>query len=106
MLSVFAARRMVKRAATLTSFALETMADAPDLLIADLHLDHGSLGIDVIDALRLACSRQIPAVIITADRSDKALRLAEDYKCQLLNKPLKPAHLRALLSHMLENETL
>jgi Na+/proline symporter/signal transduction histidine kinase/CheY-like chemotaxis protein len=79
--------------------ALERVARAgrvPDLVLADLHLD-GEDGLEVIEALRNAWGRPVPAALVTADR-DPTLRLAaRARRTQLLLKPVKPAALRALL---------
>ena len=69
----------------------------PDLVLADLHLDEGPDGLDVVDALRHTWNRVVPAALITADR-DPTLRLrARARQVELLHKPVKPAALRALL---------
>lgn len=69
----------------------------PDLVLADLHLDEGLDGLDVVAALRRTWDRAVPAALITADR-DPMLRLrARGQQVELLHKPLKPAALRALL---------
>ncbi len=80
--------------------ALEEIARVsrlPDLVLADLHLDDGPDGLDVVDALRRTWNRVVPAALITADR-DPMLRLrARARQVELLHKPVKPAALRALL---------
>ncbi|MBL6614131.1 MAG: PAS-domain containing protein [Reyranella sp.] len=69
----------------------------PDLVLADLHLDEGPDGLDVVGALRQAWGRAVPAALVTADR-DPTLRLrARARQVELLHKPVKPAALRALL---------
>ncbi|MGD9884704.1 MAG: NahK/ErcS family hybrid sensor histidine kinase/response regulator [Reyranella sp.] len=69
----------------------------PDLVLADLHLDDGPDGLDVVEALRRAWDRTVPAALVTADR-DPTLRLrARARQVELLHKPVKPAALRALL---------
>ncbi len=69
----------------------------PDLVLADLHLDEGPDGLEVVDALRRAWGRAVPAALITADR-DPTLRLRTRARnVELLHKPVKPASLRALL---------
>ena len=82
------------------SEALEQVARAgrlPDLVLADLHLDEGPDGLEVVGALRQAWGRAVPAALITADR-DPTLRLrARTRNIELLHKPVKPASLRALL---------
>ena len=69
----------------------------PDLVLADLHLDDGPDGLEVIASLRQRWARAVPAALITADR-DPTLRVtARAHQVELLHKPLKPAALRALL---------
>jgi signal transduction histidine kinase/CheY-like chemotaxis protein len=69
----------------------------PDLVLADLHLDDDSDGLEVVEALRRAWGRTVPAALVTADR-DPTLRLrARARQVELLHKPVKPAALRALL---------
>jgi signal transduction histidine kinase/CheY-like chemotaxis protein len=86
-------------AVTSQAEALERVAGAgrpPDLVLADLHLD-GEDGLEVIEALRTAWRRPVPAALVTADR-DPTLRLrARARQVELLHKPVKPAALRALL---------
>ncbi len=69
---------------------------APNGLLVDYHLDHGN-GIEAIIALRRACG-DLPAIMITADRTPAVREQARAQGIQLLNKPLKPAALRALLA--------
>jgi CheY-like chemotaxis protein len=68
----------------------------PNGLLVDYHLDHGN-GIEAIVALR-ARYGDLPAILITADRSPAVRERARAEGIQLLNKPLKPAALRALLA--------
>src|SRR5665647_2643884 len=68
----------------------------PNGLLVDYHLDHGN-GIEAIVALRERCG-DLPAILITADRSPAVRERAQAEGIQLLHKPLKPAALRALLA--------
>ncbi len=72
-------------------------AVTPDVVIADYHLDKGD-GIEAILALRRHLGVELPAVLLTADRSPHVNEDAAARGIRLLNKPLKPAALRALLS--------
>ena len=79
--------------------ALEAVAKSatpPNGLLVDYHLDQGT-GIEAIAALR-ARYGDLPAILITADRSPAVREQARDGNIQLLHKPLKPAALRALLA--------
>nr|WP_225778157.1 NahK/ErcS family hybrid sensor histidine kinase/response regulator [Pseudomonas sp. Marseille-Q3773] len=74
---------------------------APELILADFHLDHGVVGCEVVRHLREHFGHAIPAVIITADRSDQCRRSLHKLGAPLLNKPVKPGKLRAVLSQLL-----
>jgi len=74
---------------------------APELILADYHLDHGVVGCDVVRHLREYFDQVIPAVIITADRTDQCRRSLQRLDAPLLNKPVKPGKLRAVLSQLL-----
>jgi len=69
----------------------------PGGLLVDYHLDHGN-GIEAVAELRRLFGAEIPAVLITADRSAGVRETARACAIQVLNKPLKPASLRALMS--------
>jgi len=68
----------------------------PNGLLVDYHLDQGN-GIDAILALRRRCG-EVPAILVTADRSPAVREQARVHGIQLLHKPIKPAALRALLA--------
>lgn len=82
--------------------ALEVLDErAPDLLLVDYHLDLGVTGSEVVQALRVHFALDIPAVMITAERSDECRLHLQALKVPLLNKPVRPGKLRAVLSQML-----
>jgi CheY-like chemotaxis protein len=69
----------------------------PDGLLVDYHLDDGD-GIAAIGRLRDRFGADLAAILITADRSPRVRADARANHIQVLNKPLKPAALRALLT--------
>ncbi|MBR1220974.1 hybrid sensor histidine kinase/response regulator [Bradyrhizobium sp. U87765 SZCCT0131] len=72
-------------------------ADGPITgLLVDYHLDRGN-GVAAIRDIRSRFGRRIPAILITADRSPGVRAAAAGEGIVVLNKPLKPAALRALL---------
>ena len=77
------------------------MGQAPELILADYHLDHGVVGCEVVRHLREHFQQVIPAVIITADRTDQCRQSLQKLDAPLLNKPVKPGKLRAVLSQLL-----
>ncbi|MEK1941211.1 MAG: NahK/ErcS family hybrid sensor histidine kinase/response regulator [Pseudomonas sp.] len=74
---------------------------APELILADFHLDHGVTGCQVVQHLREHFGQTIPAVMITADRSNHCRQELQTLGAPLLNKPVKPGKLRAVLSQLL-----
>jgi CheY-like chemotaxis protein len=78
------------------AYAAIAQGPVPAGLVVDYHLDDGN-GIEAIRALR-ARYGDLPAILITADRTPEVRREAEAVDIQVLYKPVKPASLRALLS--------
>jgi signal transduction histidine kinase/CheY-like chemotaxis protein len=65
-------------------------------LLVDYHLDRGN-GVAAIRDIRHQFGEHIPAILITADRSPHVRAAAREERIAVLNKPVKPASLRALL---------
>ena len=61
----------------------------PDCIIADYHLDRGT-GVEAIQSLRKRNGRTLPAILITADRSQEVRELAKTMQIEVLQKPVKP----------------
>jgi len=72
-----------------------------DLIVADYHLDGDLRGDIEIANLREIAGRTIPAAVITADRGEEVKARIAAEGLPLLNKPVKPAQLRALLRTLL-----
>lgn len=72
----------------------------PHVILADYHLDNNVVGLDVIAAVRARLNPSMEAVLITADRSIEVKQEAIKHGITILNKPLKPAALRVLLSNV------
>jgi CheY-like chemotaxis protein len=71
----------------------------PDIVIADYHLD-GESGLDVIARLRASHGDSLPAVLVTADRSNEVRVAAGALDIPVINKPLKPAALRSIMARV------
>jgi len=87
-----------------TSDALErirALDDIPDAIVADLHLDNGETGIEAVERICTEIKTRVPAIVVTADYSDKAAHLVSSMGYELLKKPVKPAEMRSLLSFLL-----
>jgi Na+/proline symporter/signal transduction histidine kinase/CheY-like chemotaxis protein len=80
--------------------AFEAIRDSghrPDALLVDYHLDEGN-GIEAVTALREHLGDEIPAALVTADRSPAVRDSARAKDIQVFNKPVKPAAMRAFLA--------
>ncbi|RVU31160.1 NahK/ErcS family hybrid sensor histidine kinase/response regulator [Neptunomonas marina] len=73
---------------------------APEVILADYHLDHGKVGTDAIVWLREQFGLALPAAVLTADRSADCRAEFKRLALPVLNKPVKPSKLRALLTHL------
>ena len=75
--------------------AIEAAGGRVTGLLVDYHLDRGN-GVAAIRDIRRRFG-DIPAILITADRSPHVRAAAREENVAVLNKPVKPASLRALL---------
>jgi len=71
----------------------------PDIILADYHLD-GENGFDAIRTLKKIHGFATPAILITADRSGEVRQAAELMEVPVINKPLKPAVLRSMMTRL------
>jgi DNA-binding NtrC family response regulator len=73
---------------------------APDIIITDRQLAENENGIDVvqamIDSLKLDCE----VIVMTADTTPEAIRQTSLSGFKALNKPVKPAQLRIVISNL------
>ncbi|MCC7250731.1 hybrid sensor histidine kinase/response regulator [Hyphomicrobium sp.] len=72
----------------------------PEIILADFHLDAGESGLTAVARLREAAGAAIPTVVITADHSREVSEAVAAAGCEILRKPVKPAELRALITHL------
>jgi signal transduction histidine kinase/CheY-like chemotaxis protein len=87
---------IAKADAASTVQAIDGDGRRPTGFVVDYHLDRGH-GIAAIADLRARYGQDIPAILITADRSPKVREAARDAEISMLNKPVKPASLRAII---------
>jgi len=76
--------------------AIEAAGGRVTGLLVDYHLDRGN-GLAAIRDIRRRFGDSLPAILITADRSPHVRAAARDEQIAVLNKPVKPASLRALI---------
>jgi CheY-like chemotaxis protein len=71
----------------------------PDIVLADYHLD-GKTGLEIISQLRAIHGEDLPAVLVTADRSSEVRAAAGRLDVPVISKPLKPAMLRSMMARV------
>ena len=88
-----------------TLSALNSAKDwEPDLIIADQHLNNNERGTSIIRIVRQLIGRRVPAVVVTADPSERLWKMADQGRLEVMQKPIKPAQLRALMMHLNSRE--
>lgn len=83
---------------------LEELGRKPDVILSDYRLKEGSTGIEAIATLQEAFG-PIPAALLTGDTAPETIQAIRQSGLPVLHKPLKPAKLRAFLSHLLADTT-
>ena len=79
---------------------IDALGRAPDVMLADYHLDEERNGIDLMNRLRTRHGQAIAGILITADQTEGVRLDARAHGYRVLHKPLRPAALRALLSRL------
>ncbi len=69
----------------------------PDIVLADYQLDNDDTGVNAISLIRKETGVHVPAIIITADRSEKVRRLGAELGFTVMTKPVQLARLRPLI---------
>jgi len=73
----------------------------PDLAVVDYQLGAGEIdGISALLELRNRLARSVPALVVSADTSVAVGLAAANAGLKLVNKPVKPAQLRTILSEL------
>lgn len=94
--------------------AARTMEDAiqvlnetgrtPDAVISDYRLPGSLDGTDVLKAFRERYGARLPAIILTGDTSPESIQTLNEAGFTVLHKPVRPARLRSLLTHLLSED--
>lgn len=69
----------------------------PDVLLVDYHLGNAINGLELIEKIRKAAGRNVPAALVTANQDENIKVECAASNIGYLTKPVKPAKLRALL---------
>lgn len=83
--------------------ALRVLEDVgvPDLVVTDFQLAEWVNGIDAVRQLRAAAGRKVPACLISGTNTPALQLAAQESGLVLLQKPVRPAKLRALVRRLL-----
>jgi len=77
--------------------AIEAARRMPTGMLVDYHLDRGNGAGRDPRYPRAVSAQNMPAILITADRSPSVREAIRSSNIRLFNKPIKPAALRAML---------
>jgi PAS domain S-box-containing protein len=75
-----------------------------DLVVTDFHLDGPDNGLQVLDRLRTAAGRDLPAVVLSGDTSPILRHAGQLSRVQLLRKPIEARHLIRTLEQLFGSE--
>ena len=81
---------------------LDSIGRVPDVIVSDYRLPDDTDGIEVITRLRQKFGRDIPAILVSGDTAPDTILRISQAGFPLLHKPLRPAKLRALLTHLIQ----
>jgi len=73
---------------------------APDIILADYHLDDDQNGVDAMDNIRSRYGAHLPGILITANTNKDLIDDIERRGYHYMAKMVKPAALRALISSL------
>jgi PAS domain S-box-containing protein len=74
-----------------------------DLVLMDYRLPNGWNGIQLIQSIRTAIDRELPAVLVTGDTSVNQLQELRMSGISLLHKPVDPTEFRRILEHVMQH---
>jgi len=77
---------------------LSSAGEAPEAIVADYRLREGRTGVEAIRRIRAMVGTEVPSIIITGDTSTDGLREARASGVTVLQKPVPPPHLQAVLA--------
>ncbi len=75
---------------------------APDIVLADFHLDDGQNGVDAMDGIRALYGQDLPGILITANTRKELIEDVQRRGYHYMAKMIKPAALRALISSLVK----
>jgi CheY-like chemotaxis protein len=76
----------------------------PEIVLMDYHLEGEVTGLEALEALCVHTGRRLPGILITANYTEAVREAASELGYRMLNKPVRPGALRALMTQMLSGE--
>ena len=95
-------RILVARTGAAALALVRNAGNRPDAIVADYHLPDGMTGLQIIKELRSALAAQVPALILSGDKSAPARAAFEASAQAFITKPVKAAELLARLRALVE----
>ncbi|WP_299807045.1 PAS domain-containing hybrid sensor histidine kinase/response regulator [uncultured Shewanella sp.] len=77
---------------------------APDIILADYHLDNDQNGVDAMDGIRSLYGEHLPGILITANTQKELIDDMQRRGYHYMAKMVKPAALRALISSLVRKK--
>ncbi len=77
----------------------------PDLIVTDLRLGTRMDGTELIQAIRLALGRPVPAILVSGDVETNGVQRGEHGDTVVLKKPIKGVQLRSILEGAFQSTT-
>ncbi|MBA55418.1 MAG: hypothetical protein CMK89_13265 [Pseudomonadales bacterium] len=85
-----------------TALAYADASEPPQIIISDYHLG-GCTGLSVIKAIQACLDRPVPALLMSGDTSPELIQRIREHSLFLLQKPVKPVHLRKVMRQLLQS---
>ena len=80
--------------------ASTSASNAPDVILADYHLENEYSGIEVVQTLFKYWGKTVPCIVISADQTEQVKAESKGLGFLFMQKPIKPLALRAALSRI------
>jgi CheY-like chemotaxis protein len=78
----------------------------PTLILSDYRLKDTNNGIEVVQILRQQLAAEVPACLMSGNTDAALMTAAKGAGLSLLHKPVRPAKLRSLLRHLLNDQPI
>lgn len=85
---------------------VDDMGMAPDIILADYQLDGSDTGVDAIAQIRESTGTHVPAILITANRSEDLRHAGIQNDVSVMTKPVKLSRLRPLIDWKIRGQAV